>query len=146
MVVIILLLFLLVLGFKEIRKRPSENERLKNVKLLKDIHLNLYQIRDVVNLKSLNGDKSTIENELRELNKVITFRIPDYIDEISSATSVIYDTHNVESKIDNMINSIDEIMTSYNNELENLDYILADYSKELRETVNYLDRLYIKMK
>lgn len=148
---IIITTVLIVMGiiFQELSRGNLGHERLKNVKLLKDIQLDLYQIRDIVHYKKVNGELEMIRNELSQLRRVISVKIPDYLQKAVEETSVNRDQiaeEGTAAQLESIITVIDEIMETYSLERENLNYILEDYSDELEEIVKILDDIYRKIK
>ncbi|MFW6311539.1 MAG: MraY family glycosyltransferase [Nanoarchaeota archaeon] len=147
LIIILLILFFLVLVLHGLRSGELRNKRLENVKLLKDIQLNLYQIKDIVRTRKINGDIKVVKQELDELGSVIINKIPIYIKEIVDESAITQaEDLSINEQIDDTINIIEEVINTYSNELENLDYILKEYKEDLKETVEILDKLYIKLK
>lgn len=147
LIIIAILLFFLVIGLQELRRGIFKKEELKNVKLLKDIQLNLYQIKDIIKMRTINGDLKIISQELNDLQKVISVKIPDYMKNVYEETSAVSEKESdINVQVTNMIDLIDEVITNYSMELDNLDFILNEYKGELEETVEYLDNLYLRLK
>jgi len=149
-VIIMLVVFLsLVFVFRELRHSQATGERLKNVKLLKDIQLNLYQIRDIVHYKKVNGELEVINRELEAIQEVLSRKIPAYLQKAVNGVSVSPEEMEQQGpvgQLNSIIQALEEILTSYSREQENLNYILQDNQDELEEIVEFFDEIYEKLR
>ena len=149
LIVIILVIVALVIIFQELSRGNLAQKQLNNVKLLKEIQLTLYQIRDVVKYKKINGEMEKINNELTELKRVIAGKIPDYLQkavEKAPASSEQIKNMDTVGQLNTCISLISDILNIYNLERKNLDYILNDYNKELKEIVCILEEIHADIK
>ena len=149
LIIIIIVSLALIIIFQELSRGNLSRQYLDNVKLLKDIQLVLYQIRDEVQYKKVNGEMSKINDELSALKQVISGKIPDYlqkaVEEISVNSGKIK-ARNTMGQLNSCISFIEEIFEIYSQERENLDYILRDYKDELQEIVFILNDIYSEIK
>ncbi|MFW6230138.1 MAG: hypothetical protein ACOC4L_04070, partial [Halanaerobium sp.] len=147
LIIILLVLFFLAIGLQELRGGKLREDRLNNVKLLKDIELNLYQIKDIIRIRVLNGNREKIKDELQEIEEVISGKVPDYMKQVLKETAVTKEEEKgVEEEVEDMINLIEDVIASYRPQLKNLDYILEEYRDELEEMAENLDEVYLRLK
>ena len=144
--IIILIAFFLLVYFRELRHNAAKRHKLVNVKLLKDIQLNLYQIRDKLQYKLANGELTTVREEISELETILIKRIPNYLRDIDNFNYEFTDDDSISYQLEEILNFIENIFDNYYSEYENLNYILRDYNYELRETKENLDQIYMKLK
>ena len=144
--IIILIAFFLLVYFRELRHNATKRHKLVNVKLLKDIQLNLYQIRDKLQYKLANGELTTVREEISELETILIKRIPNYLRDIDNFNYEFTDDDSISYQLEEILNFIENIFDNYYSEYENLNYILRDYNYELRETKEKLDQIYMKLK
>ena len=144
--IIILIAFFLLVYFRELRHNAVKRHKLVNVKLLKDIQLNLYQIRDKLQYKLANGELTTVREEISELETILIKRIPNYLRDIDNFNYEFTDDDSISYQLEEILNFIETIFDNYYSEYENLNYILRDYNYELRETKEKLDQIYMKLK
>jgi len=144
--IIILIAFFLLVYFRELRHNAVKRHKLVNVKLLKDIQLNLYQIRDKLQYKLANGELTTVREEISELETILIKRIPNYLRDIDNFNYNFSDDDSISYQLEEILNLIENIFDNYYSEYENLNYILRNYNYELRETKEKLDQIYMKLK
>jgi archaellum component FlaC len=144
--IIILIAFFLLVYFRELRHHTSKKNNLVNVKLLKDIQLNLYQIRDKLQYKLANGELTTVREEISELETILSKRIPSYFREVDNFAYSFDDDDSISYQLEEILNVIENVFDTYYSEYDNLNYILGDYQAELRETKEKLDQIYMKLK
>lgn len=144
--IIILIAFFFLVYFRELRHNSAKKNRLINVKLLKDIQLNLYQIRDKLQYKLANGELTTVREEISELETILSKRIPSYFRDMDSFDYNFNDDDSISYQLEEILNVIENVFDTYYSEFDNLNYILRDYQSELRETKEKLDQIYMKLK
>ena len=144
--IIILIAFFLLVYFRELRDNSAKKNRLVNVKLLKDIQLNLYQIRDKLQYKLANGELTTVREEISELETILSKRIPSYFRDVNNFDYNFNDDDSISYQLEEILNVIENVFDTYYSEFDNLNYILRDYQSELRETKEKLDQIYMKLK
>jgi len=144
--IIILIAFFLLVYFRELRNNAAQKSKLVNVKLLKDIQLNLYQIRDKLQYKLANGELTTVREEISELELILTNQIPNYFKSIKNFNYNFTEDDSISYQLEEILNIIEQVFDYYYSDYENLNYILRDYEDELRETIEKLDQIYMKLK
>jgi len=144
--IIILIAFFFLVYFRELRHNSAKKNKLINVKLLKDIQLNLYQIRDKLQYKLANGELTTVREEISELETILSKRIPSYFRDMDSFDYNFNDDDPISYQLEEILNVIENVFDTYYSEFDNLNYILRDYQSELRKTKEKLDQIYMKLK
>ena len=144
--IIILIAFFLLVYFRELRHNAARRTNLVNVKLLKDIQLNLYQIRDKLQYKLANGELTAVREEITELETILTKKLPTYFNDVDNFNYNFSDEDSISYQLDEILNLIEKVFDYYYSEYENLNYVLRDYEDELRETIEKLDQIYMKLK
>ncbi|RCW78355.1 UDP-N-acetylmuramyl pentapeptide phosphotransferase/UDP-N-acetylglucosamine-1-phosphate transferase [Halanaerobium sp. DL-01] len=144
--IIIIIFFGLLVYFRELRHNTAKKSRLTNVKLLKDIQLSLYQIRDKLQYKLANGELSIVKQEMQDLEDILTKKLPNYFTDIEDISYSIENNNSIEKQLDDMLHLLENVFDYYYPEFDNLNYILKDYESELKDTIDKLDEIYLKLK
>jgi len=144
--IIILVFFALLIYFRELKNSGQRKNNLINVKLLKDVQLSLYQIRDKLQYKLANGELTVVKEEIADLEEILSRRLPLYFTEIEEIEYQLKADEQIEDRLNDILKLLEKVFDVYNSELDNLDYVLRDYEDELKETVEKLDEIYYKLK
>lgn len=144
--IIILIAFFLLVYFRELKNNAAKKSKLVNVKLLKDIQLNLYQIRDKLQYKLVNGDLTTVREEISELETILTKNIPTYFNDIDNFNYGFTENDSIATQLEEILKLVEKVFDLYYSEYDNLNYILKDYQDELKETMEKLDQIYLELK
>jgi len=144
--IIILVFFALLIYFRELKNSGQRKNNLVNVKLLKDVQLSLYQIRDKLQYKLANGELTVVKEEISDLEEILSRRLPLYFTEIEEIEYQLKADEQIEDRLNGILKLLEKVFDVYNSELDNLDYVLRDYEDELKETVEKLDEIYYKLK
>jgi hypothetical protein len=144
--IIILVFFALLFYFRELKNSAQRKNNLVNVKLLKDVQLSLYQIRDKLQYKLANGELTVVREEISDLEEILSRRLPLYLTEIEEIEYQLEDDEQIEDRLSDILKLLEKVFDVYNSELDNLNYVLRDYEDELKETVSKLDEIYYKLK
>jgi len=144
--IIILVFFGLLIYFRELKNSAKRKNNLVNVKLLKDVQLSLYQIRDKLQYKLANGELTVVREEISDLEEILSRRLPLYLTEIEEIEYQLEDDDQIEDRLSDILKLLEKVFDVYNSELDNLNYVLRDYEDELKETVSRLDEIYYKLK
>jgi len=144
--IIILVFFALLIYFRELKNSGQRKNNLVNVKLLKDVQLSLYQIRDKLQYKLANGELTVVKEEISDLEEILSRRLPLYFTEIEEIEYQLKADEQIEDRLNDILKLLEKVFDVYNSELDNLDYVLRDYKDELKETVEKLDEIYYKLK
>lgn len=144
--IIILVFFGLLFYFRELKNSAQQKNNLVNVKLLKDVQLSLYQIRDKLQYKLANGELTVVREEIEDLEEILAERLPLYLTDVEAIEYQLQKDERIEDQLGDILKLLEKIFDHYHSELDNLDYVLRDYEDELRETVRKLDEIYYKLK
>lgn len=144
--IIILVFFGLLIYFRELKNSAQQKNNLVNVKLLKDVQLSLYQIRDKLQYKLANGELTVVREEIEDLEEILAERLPLYLTDVEAIEYQLQKDERIENQLGDILRLLEKVFDHYHSELDNLDYVLRDYEDELRETVRKLDEIYYKLK
>lgn len=144
--IIILVFFGLLFYFRELKNSAQQKNNLVNVKLLKDVQLSLYQIRDKLQYKLANGELTVVREKIEDLEEILAERLPLYLTDVEAIEYQLKKDERIENQLGDILRLLEKVFDHYHSELDNLDYVLRDYEDELQETVRKLDEIYYKLK
>lgn len=144
--IIILVFFGLLIYFRELKNSARRKNNLVNVKLLKDVQLSLYQIRDKLQYKLANGELTVVREEIEDLEEILGRRLPLYLTDVEAIEYQLKEDERIEDQLGDILKLLEKVFDHYHSELDNLNYVLRDYEDELKETVRKLDEIYYKLK
>jgi len=144
--IIILVLFSLLIYFRELKSSANRKDNLTNVKSLKDIQLSLYQIKDKLQYKLANGELKAVREEISDLEDVLNSRLPICFTEIDEVEYRLKDDGRIEEKLNSILRLLEKVFDYYKTDLDNLNYVLQEHENELKDTISTLDKIYYKLK